>query len=67
MRNFIWGVIGGMAGGAVCFTFGFLIVNLIGIPPGAYWGVGLEPWNLPGTVAGATVWLTIIIRRLRQN
>ena len=67
MRYLIRGVVGGTAGAAVCFGIGFLIVKLVGIPAGAYWGVGLELWNLPGTLLGATVWITIMIRSLRNR
>ena len=56
MRDLAYGVMAGVAGGAICFGVGYLLVVVIGVPQAKYFGVGLEPWNLPGTILGAVTW-----------
>ncbi len=60
MRAIAYGAIGGIVAGVVCFGTGFLIVTAIGVPEGSYFGVGIEPWNLPGTLLGAGVWFHML-------
>jgi hypothetical protein len=55
MTNILYGFVGGAAGATICFGIGYLIVKTVGIPAGAYFGVGLEPWNLPGTILGVAM------------
>lgn len=67
MKDLLYGLLGGAAGISVCFLIGFLIVRFVGIPEGAYFGVGLEPWNLPGTILGAATWGAIIWYTLKKR
>ena len=55
----LWAALAGAAGMIVCFAVGFLIVVVIGVPKADGFGVGLEPWNLPGTILGALTWLAV--------
>jgi hypothetical protein len=67
MKDLLYGLLGGGAGISVCFLVGFLIVRFVGIPKDAYFGVGLEPWNLPGTILGAATWGAIIWYTIRRR
>lgn len=67
IKALLYGLLGGAAGGAVCFGIGYLILISVGIPEGAYFGVGVEPWNLPGTILGAATWIGIMVYTLRQK
>jgi hypothetical protein len=60
MKDLMYGALGGLVGAFVCFGIGFLIAATIGVPHGAYIGVGIEPWNLPGTILGAAAWVAVI-------
>jgi hypothetical protein len=61
-------LIGGVAAGMfVCFGTGFLIVTTFA-PVGAdHVGIGLEPWNLPGTLLGFAIWISFIVYGLRRT
>jgi hypothetical protein len=63
----LYAVLAGAAGMIVCLGVGFLVVSLHGVPDGASFGVGLEPWNLPGTILGAGTWLGITYLSFRKR
>jgi hypothetical protein len=67
VSNLLYGGLAGLAGSAVCFGVGFLIVVTVGIPEGASSGAGVEPWNLPGTILGVAVWIAITVYALRKS
>jgi hypothetical protein len=67
LKVLAWAFGGGMVGLAVCFAMGFSIVA-ISHPPGAeYVGFGIEPWNIPGTLAAVAIWVAMAIVALRRK
>jgi hypothetical protein len=46
---------------------GYLIVVTVGIPEGEMFGLGPEPWNLPGTILGIAAWILIVRWQLRRQ
>jgi hypothetical protein len=50
-----------MVGALVMWGTGFAIIAVFH-PAGANWiGPGLEPWNLPGTLLGLTIWIGAMV------
>ncbi len=61
IRDLIVGVLGGAAGMAVALGVG-LVINLLFPPDGpAYFGIGLDARNLPGTILGVITWIGIVM------
>jgi hypothetical protein len=60
MKGLAYGALAGIVAGVVCFGAGFLVVTAIGVPEGSSFGVGIEPWNIPGTLLGAAVWFHLL-------
>jgi hypothetical protein len=61
IRVLIVGFLGGAASMAVAFVVG-LIINSLFPPEGpAYFGIGLDARNLPGTILGVLTWIGIVL------
>src|SRR5207249_3826953 len=60
MKGLAYGALAGIVAGIVCFGTGFLAVTVITVPAGSSFGVGVEPWNLPGTLLGLAVWFHML-------
>ncbi len=66
--NFLYGLLGGAASAAVCFTVGYLLtVHTDLFPEATHFGVGLEPWNLPGTILGLATWGAVVWYTLKKQ
>jgi len=67
LKGMLFGVVAGVAAGVVCFGLGYLVARAFGTPEGAYFGVGLEPWNLPGTILGLATFVGLIVYWAKKN
>lgn len=67
MIDLLYGALGGVIASIICYGIGYVMVILMGVPEGRYFGFGIEPWNLPGTILGLSAWGAIMFYRLRKK
>jgi hypothetical protein len=67
LKEMLYGAVAGIAAGVVVFVVGILVAKTFGTPAGASFGVGFEPWNLPGTILGIATFVGLIVRRARKH
>jgi hypothetical protein len=65
MKDIVFGAVAGLAAGTVCFGISY-ILSVRFAPEGAYFGIGFQPWNLPGTILGLATFVGLIVWRNRN-